>query len=83
MTGLTRYVIGDVVRITEECLKRMRASNRFCKTAGYPTQSFIDKAELCIEVVGEVTHTFLPGYEVVAKFGDQSFQMKDNWIEKA
>lgn len=82
MSGPIRYVIGDVVQITEECLKRMRASNRFCKTAGYPTQSFIDKAELCAGVRGEVTHTFPPGYEVTAKFGDQSFHMKDNWIEK-
>lgn len=78
-----RYVIGDVVQITEECLKRMRASNRFCKTAGYPTQNFIDSAELCVGVSGEVTHTFLPGYEVTAKFGRLYFHMKDNWIEKA
>jgi hypothetical protein len=31
-------------------------------------------------IVGEVTHTFEPGYEVTAKFGGQSFHMKDNWI---
>lgn len=80
-----RYNVGDKVVITDACIERMKNSNRSCVTAGYPTDSFINKAMDCKGIVGEVTHTFPPGYEVTAQFpvgeGAQAFHMKDNWIE--
>lgn len=79
--AVTRHNVGDKVIITDACIATMISSNHFVGTAGYPTQSFIDKAIACKGIVGEVTHTFPPGYEVTAKFGEQSFHMKDNWIE--
>lgn len=79
-----RHNVGDKVVITEACIERMWNSNRSCVTPGYPTRDFIEKAERLIGEVGEVTHTFPPGYEVTARFGEfcfLSFHMKDNWIE--
>lgn len=80
-----RYQVGDSVIITKENIKTMINSNRSCVTPQYPTSEFIDKAiQLvgvdCVGAIGVVTHTFPPGYEVTAKFGDQNFHMKDNWI---
>ena len=73
--------------ITDACSERMKSSNRSCVTVGYPSDSFINKAMNCKGIVGEVTHTFPPGYEVSAQFpvgeGAQGFHMKDNWIERA
>jgi len=81
----TRYKVGDRVVITDACIERMKSSNRSCVTADYPTQSFINKAMDCKGIVGEVTHTFPPGYEVTVQFpvgeGARAFHMKDNWIE--
>jgi hypothetical protein len=76
----TRYSVDDEVVITEECVRRMKDSNRSCVTPQSPSDSFIAKAELLVGAEGTVTHTFPPGYEVTAKFGEQSFHMKDNWI---
>lgn len=81
--NVTRWEVGDKVVITPKQIQLMANSNHWCKTPGYPTQDYIDKAQACVGVVGEVTHTFPPGYEVTAKFGDQAFHMKDNWIEPA
>lgn len=81
--GPTRYAVGDKVVITDACLQRMRDSNHWCKTPGYPSDSFIANAAACKGAVGEVTHTFPPGYEVSAKFGGKGFHMKGNWIERA
>jgi hypothetical protein len=78
--GSTRYSVGDKVVITEDSIRRMKDSNRSCVTPQSPSDSFIAKAEKLVGVDGEVTHTFPPGYEVTAKFGEQSFHMKDNWI---
>lgn len=79
----TRYAVGDEVIITPECLKRMRDSNRSSAHPNYPCDRFIALAEKCAGIVGTVTHTFAPSYEVTARFGEQSFHMKDNWIERA
>lgn len=81
MSGPHRWSVGDKVVITPERIAHMEWHSRQAAHPGYPAQSFIDKAKQCVGVVGEVTHTFPPGYEVTAKFGDQSFHMKDNWIE--
>lgn len=77
-----RWNVGDRVVITETCIKRMSDSNHSCVTPQYPSDSFIEKARACVGIAGEVTHTFPPGYEVTARFGEQSFHMKDNWIEE-
>lgn len=79
----TRYAVGDKVVITAECIETMTRSNRSYVTPNYPSDDFIAKARDCIGVVGEVTHTFPPGYEVSAFFDGQGFHMKDNWIERA
>jgi hypothetical protein len=81
MTMPTRHAVGDRVLITAECLRRMRNSNRSCVHPNYPSDSFIGKALDCVGIVGEVTHVFPPGYEITARFGEQSFHMKDNWVE--
>lgn len=78
-----RYEVGDEVVITPECLERMRSSNRSTVHPNYPNSNFIASAEKHVGVVGTITHTFLPGYEVTARFGEQHFHMKDNWIEPA
>lgn len=87
MSSPTRYSVGDKVVITEACIERMRDSNRSCAHPQYPTNSFIHKAMDCKGIVGEVTHTFPPGYEVSVQFpvgeSAQGFHMKDNWIERA
>lgn len=83
MTKPTRYNVDDRVVITEACIERMRNSNRWCKTPQMPPDSFIEKAKSCMGIVGKVTHTFPPGYEVTACFDGQCFHMKDNWIERA
>lgn len=83
MTMPIRYNVGDKVIITEASLALMWNSNRSCVTPNYPCDSFIEKARACVGVVGEVTHTFPPGYEVTARFGEQSFHMKDHWVELA
>lgn len=80
---ITRYAVGDKVVITAATLQIMRNSNHSCVHPLYPSDDFIAKAGACLGVVGEVTHTFPPGYEVSARFGDQGFHMKDNWIERA
>lgn len=80
---VTRYEVGDKVVVTPECIERMRSSNRSCVMPGYPTQTFINMAGDIAGQIGEVTHTFKPGYEVTARFGDFAFHMKDNWIERA
>lgn len=82
MSKPVRYEVGDIIRITEANLATMRNSNRSCVTAGYPSDSFIEKASRVERVDGVVTHTFPPGYEVTAEVGGQSFHMKDNWITK-
>lgn len=76
-----RLNVGDQVVITPACFERMRSSNRSCVTPNYPSDSYLRKVELFVGEVGEVTHTFLPGYEVTARFCGQSFHMKDSWIE--
>ena len=76
-----RYNVGDKVVITEACLKRMHNSNRSTVTPNYPDDTFIMQAQGCLDVPGVVTHTFPPGYEVTARFGEQSFHMKGHWIE--
>jgi hypothetical protein len=78
-----RYQVGDPVVITEKQIEVMTNSNRSCVTPQYPSDDFIEKAKKCVGVVGVVTHTFPPGYEVTAKFGEQHFHMKDNWIVKS
>lgn len=78
---VTRHSVGDKVVITDKCIATMINSMKSCVHPNMPPQSFIDKAIVCKGIVGEVTHTFPPGYEVTAKFGDQAFHMKDNWIE--
>ncbi len=83
MTAPHRWNVGDKVVITPEHIARMEWSNRQAAHPGYPSQSFIDQAKQYVGVVGEVTHTFPPGYEVSAKFNDWSFHMKDNWIGAA
>lgn len=83
MTMPHRWNVGDKVVITPEHITRMENSNRSSVTPGYPSQSFIDLAKQCIGVVGEVTHTFPPGYEVSVRFGEQGFHMKDHWIGAA
>lgn len=81
-----RYQVGDRVVITDACIKRMWDNNRSCVHTQYPGDSFINKATDCKGIVGEVTHTFPPGYEVTVRFpvgeGVQYFHMKDHWIEK-
>lgn len=81
--GPRRYAVGEKVAITEATLATMHNSNRSCVTPNYPSDDFIAKARACLGVVGEVTHVFAPGYEVTARFGEQSFHMKDNWIKPA
>lgn len=77
-----RYKVGDAVKITPACLKRMRDSNRSCVTPQYPNDDFIRKAEAIQGITGYISHTFPPGYEVSANFGKfGAFHMKDNWIE--
>lgn len=82
-----RYNVGDLVVITDACIQRMKNSNRSCVTPQYPSNSFINEAMDCKGIVGKVTHTFPPGYEVSVRFpvgeGMQSFHMKDSWIESA
>jgi len=82
-----RWNVGDKVLITEVCIKRMSDSDHSCVTPQYPDDSFIEKARGYKGVIGEVTHTFPPGYEVSIQFpigeGAQGFHMKDDWIEES
>lgn len=75
-----RYQVGDKVVVTEENLWRMESSNRSCVTPNYPSGSYLRDIRKIVNVIGEVTHVFPPGYEVTAKFGELSFHLKDNWI---
>jgi len=80
----THHAIGTRVVVTEENMRFMRNSNRSCmpRLYVYPCDSFI--AKLAVGMTGEVTHTFLPGYEVTVKMDNgQHFHMKDNWITPA
>lgn len=83
MTAPHRWNVGDKVVITPEHIERMEWHAHQAAHPGTPRAGFIEQARQCIGVAGEVTHTFPPGYEVTAKFGDQSFHMKDNWIGAA
>lgn len=78
-----RFNKGDAVVMTQENISEMKKSNNFVRTAGYPSLGFISLALSLVGEVGEVTDTFLPGYEVTARFKGRYFHMKDNWITKA
>jgi len=83
---ITRFEVGNQIIITAENINAMQNSNRACVTPNYPSNDFIDKAIKVMqdEMIGTVTHTFLPGFEVTARFsGDISFHMKDHWITKS
>ena len=77
---VTQYSVGDKVVITERTLRIMENSNRSIK--GHPYDSFIQRVRKLVGVVGVVSYTFPPGYEITARFGDQSFHMKDNYVER-
>ena len=42
-----RHNVGDKVVITDACIKRMSDSNRSTPTAGYPSDTFTNKAMDC------------------------------------
>lgn len=84
-----KYNVGDKVIITADNLKIMQDSNRSTLHPLFPSDSFIEKARKCVApdghvgLIGEVTHTFPPGYEVTARFKDDlAFHMKDHWITR-
>jgi hypothetical protein len=78
-----RYSVGDKVVITPDRLEHMRWHNRQAAHPNYPSNSYLELVQHFVDVPGVVTHTYPPGYEVCAKFGDQMFHMKDNWIVPA
>jgi hypothetical protein len=80
MNAPHRYNVGDKVIITPECLEQMRWHSRQSAHWGVPSDAFLAKVAQVVNVPGEVTHAFPPGYEVTAKFDGRSFHMKDNWL---
>ena len=85
MTQPTRHNVGDKIIITPKNLEIMRDSNRSCVHPNCPSDDFIEKASRCasrdgVGLIGEVTHTFPPGYEITARFGERSFHVKDHWV---
>ena len=77
---VTRHSVGDHVVITPANIQAMQDSNRSCCHPNYPCDSFIALAKKHVGIVGTVTHTFPPGYEVTAEFDGQAFHMRDYWI---
>ncbi len=78
--GITRHNVGDKVSITLENMQVI--INSSCSIKVYPSDNYIKKCREIYEAKteGVITHTFPPGYEVTAKFGEQSFHMKDNFV---
>lgn len=81
--SVTRHNIGDHLIITEENMKNMQNANLFRVNTGWLSDDFLKKIEPVFKnkIEGVVTHTFLPGYEITANFGDYgSFHMKDHYV---
>lgn len=76
-----RRIVGDKVTVTPKNMETMESASRSCVTPQQPPDSYLQKINRYVGITGEVSHTFLPGYEVTVTFPDsQAFHMKDNWI---
>lgn len=76
-----RYSVGDRARITERTLQIMRAANAWRIRIDWLSDDFLKLAEENAGVVGTVTHTFPPGYEVTFEVGEKLLHMKDHYLE--
>lgn len=82
MATPTRYSVGDKVWITAKSFLIMKSANaNRCRGMPWLSDEFLAKCKPLVGITGTVTHTFPPGYEVTVKIGDQSFHMKDHYIE--
>lgn len=78
MINITPFHVGQKVSIDLEVIK---ASNRWCKTPGYPNSRFIKQLESLVQEhgpVGTVSQTYEPGYDLCVNVGDYpvGFHMK-------
>lgn len=82
--GPSHHELGKNVVITDDALRNIENSHR--SIHAFPNNDYMVKVREIHRrrLVGEVTHQWLPGYEVNVKFSDgQVLQMKDNWLELA
>ena len=86
---IRNYEIGAMVTIDDECIKTMWNSNGSSTNPGYPSESYIEKAETVKNKSGIVTDKF-PGYSITVHFvytaeyneiKEVIFHMKDNWVK--
>lgn len=79
--AITDYAVGDQVILTPERLQVIENAHR--SIHHYPGRTYMAKIRPLVGQQGEVTHRFPPGYEMSVRFGEQSFHMKDSWVEPA